>query len=131
MKWTDACDFSMLMSGEDRQSVESPFRIEPAAPGEPIGDVVAAIAAASAALGSKLAPRTAASLAALVRLMNCSYSNLIEGHHTRPRDIERALAQDLDADDDWRALQLEARAHVRVQGEIDGCGSVTARAHTS
>ena len=24
--------------------------------------------------------------------MNCYYSNLIEGHNTRPRDIERALA---------------------------------------
>ena len=25
-------------------------------------------------------------------MKNCYYSNLIEGHNTRPRDIERALA---------------------------------------
>jgi Fic family protein len=102
--------------------VETPFRIEPTAlesPGELISDVVAEIAAASAALGTRLAPRTAASLAALVRVMNCYYSNLIEGHNTRLRDIERALAEDLDADDHQRALQLEARAHIRVQEQID------------
>ena len=51
--------------------------------------------------------------------MNCYYSNLIEGHNTRPRDIERALAGDLDADARRRDLQLEAFAHVRVQKHID------------
>ena len=51
--------------------------------------------------------------------MNTYYSNLIEGHDTRPRDIERALAGQLDPDSGRRDLQLEARAHVRVQAEID------------
>ena len=51
--------------------------------------------------------------------MNTYYSNLIEGHDTRPRDIERALAHELDADQSRRDLQLEAVAHVRVQAEID------------
>jgi hypothetical protein len=40
-----------------------------------------------------LHPRTAAHLADLVRIMNTGYSNLIEGHDTRPRDIERALTR--------------------------------------
>lgn len=71
-------------------------------------DVAAELAAASAVLGAKLHPTTAANLAALVRIMNTYYSNLIEGHDTRPRDIERALAGELDADQGRRNLQLEA-----------------------
>ena len=84
-----------------------------------LSDVTAEIAAASAALGVALHPRTAAQLADLVRIMNTYYSNLIEGHNTRPRDIARALSGDLDADEERRNLQLEAAAHVRVQREID------------
>jgi Fic family protein len=51
--------------------------------------------------------------------MNCYYSNLIEGHDTRPRDIERAMIGDLDQNDERRNLQREAVAHIRVQAEID------------
>jgi Fic family protein len=102
--------------------IESPSRIEPARleePSEAIADAVAEIASAAAALGRALQPRTAASLTSLVRVMNTYYSNLIEGHNTRPRDIERALAGDLDRDEERRNLQREAAAHVRVQSEID------------
>ncbi|MGC2409228.1 MAG: Fic family protein [Methyloceanibacter sp.] len=86
---------------------------------EAIADVVAELAAASATLGSALNPRTAGNLAELVRIMNTYYSNLIEGHHTRPKDIERALAGEFDQDERRRNLQIEAAAHVRVQTEID------------
>jgi len=102
--------------------LESVQRIEPARleePGEAIGDVVAELSAAAATLGRALHPRTAASLADLVRIMNAYYSNLIEGHDTRPRDIERALAGELDQDVARRNLQLEATAHVRVQAALD------------
>jgi Fic family protein len=44
---------------------------------------------------------------------------LIEGNVTRPRDIERALAEELDEDRRTRDLQREAAAHVRVQRDID------------
>jgi Fic family protein len=102
--------------------IESVNRIEPVrleeAP-EAIADVVASLSAAGAVLGAALHPTTAANLAALVRIMNTYYSNLIEGHDTRPRDIERALAGNLDQDEGQRNLQLEAAAHVRVQAEID------------
>ncbi len=37
-------------------------------------------------------PRTAERLAAVVRIMHIYYSNLLEAHDTRPREIERALA---------------------------------------
>ena len=46
----------------------------------------------SGALERALHPRTAAQLADAVRVMNCCYSNLIEGHNTRPCEIEQALA---------------------------------------
>lgn len=55
--------------------------------------------------------------------MNTYYSNLIEGHNTRPRDIERALSGDFDSDSNRRNFQLEAKAHVRVQAEIDRMAS--------
>ncbi|RYD29377.1 MAG: hypothetical protein EOP87_18495, partial [Verrucomicrobiaceae bacterium] len=51
-------------------------------------------------------------LARLVRGMNSYYSNLIEGHKTLPRDIERALADDFsNRPEDRRNQQLTA-AHV-------------------
>jgi Fic family protein len=103
-------------------TVESTQRIEPARleePGEAIQDVVAELSAVTATLGKALHPRTAANLASLVRIMNAYYSNLIEGHNTRPRDIERALAGQLDTDEARRNLQLEATAHIRVQAEVD------------
>jgi Fic family protein len=102
--------------------IETVDRIEPTllseAPSE-ITDVVAELSAKAAILGSALHPQAASNLADLVRIMNTYYSNLIEGHHTRPRDIERALSGELDQDDERRNLQLEAKAHVRVQAEID------------
>ena len=101
---------------------KSAQRIEPARLEEVpelISDVVAELAAASAKLGHGLNPRTAANLAGLVRIMNSYYSNLIEGHNTRPTDIERALAGKLDSDRERRNLQIEAAAHVRVQAEVD------------
>jgi Fic family protein len=102
--------------------LETPQRIEPARldeTPEAISDVVAELAAATAKLGAALDPHTAANLAALVRVMNSYYSNLIEGHVTRPKDIVRALEGKLDKDNERRNLQIEAAAHVRVQTEID------------
>ena len=103
-------------------NVEMPGRIEPArlenVP-EAIANLVAELSAASAILGATLHPTTAANLASVVRIMNTYYSNLLEGHDTRPRDIERALAGNFDNDGERRNLQLEARAHVRVQAAVD------------
>jgi len=102
--------------------IESVSRIEPArleSIPESIADMIADISAQGALLGRALHPTTATNLAALIRIMNSYYSNLIEGHDTRPKDIERALANELDPDQQRRNLQLEAKAHVRVQAEID------------
>jgi Fic family protein len=101
---------------------ETPRRIEPARleeTSEALNDVLAELSSASAALGNNLHPRTAENLAALVRIMNTHYSNLIEGHNTRPKDIERALAGEFENNRERRNLQIEAAAHVRLQAEID------------
>ncbi len=72
-----------------------------------------------------------ASLADLVRAMNCYYSNLIEGHDTHPVDIERALKNDFSKDARKRALQLEAKAHIAVQKWVDDGGLIRGRAVSS
>lgn len=43
------------------------------------------------ALAGQIHPIVTESVGNLVRSMNCYYSNLIEGHDTHPRDIDRAL----------------------------------------
>lgn len=57
-----------------------------------LADIAIELQRAADNLGRGLHPESAAELADLVRVMNSYYSNLIEGHNTRPRDIERALA---------------------------------------
>lgn len=102
--------------------IETPSRIEPCLleqMGTELVDLIAELSAASERLGHRLHPRTAANLAELVRVMNCFYSNLIEGHNTTPREIERALAGDLAEEEGRRNLQIEAAAHIRLQREID------------
>ncbi len=109
------------MIGQNSQ-VESPSRIEPFTLRTASNDILALtmkLSAEAALLGNALHPKTAAHLAQAVRLTNCYYSNMIEGHNTRPREIERAVNGDFANDPERRNLQVEARAHVRVQAEID------------
>ena len=47
-------------------------------------------------------------VAGLVREMNCYYSNLIEGHKTIPRDIERALKRDFSHDQTQHDNRVQA-----------------------
>ncbi len=54
-------------------------------------------------------------IAVLVREMNCYYSNLIEGHKTLPRDIERAQRADFDRDRKQKENQLLAIAHIQTE----------------
>lgn len=102
--------------------LETPSRIEPCffedAIPRPIADLATDIHSAASELGKSLHPDSAAELADFVRVMNCYYSNLIEGHDTRPKDIEMALAGMI-VDEETRPLALEARAHVLVHRQID------------
>jgi len=95
-----------------------------------VSDLAVELAAASAGFRRSLPPGVMNALAELVRAMNCSYSNLIEGHDTHQVDIERALRNDYSADLKKRNLQLEAKAHVTVQGWIDR-GGLAGRAVTT
>ncbi len=54
-------------------------------------------------------------LAPLLRSMNSYYSNKIEGQHTRPADIQRALAQQFDADATQARKQRLALAHIEAE----------------
>ena len=93
-------------------------------------DVALELAQKSTGFRRSLPESLLASLADLVRAMNCYYSNLIEGHDTHPVDIERALKNEYSKDARKRDLQLEAKAHITVQKWIDR-GGLRARAATS
>lgn len=96
--------------------------MEPMVPEEAVhaleDDVVPLIAEANQ-LAGRVHPILRDAIGDLVRSMNCYYSNLIEGHDTHPRDIDRALANDFSAEPKKRELQKEAVAHIHVQQLID------------
>ncbi len=63
--------------------------------GEPgLEDIALDLTAQAHALAARVHPLVQAAIGDLVRSMNCYYSNLIEGHNTHPRDIDRALKRD-------------------------------------
>ena len=96
--------------------------MEPMVPGEEVRsleDDVVSLVAESNQLAGRVHPVLQRSIGELVRSMNCYYSNLIEGHDTHPRDIDRALADDFSTEPRRRDLQKEAVAHIHVQRLID------------
>lgn len=99
--------------------------MEPMVPEEAskaLEDEVVTLIAEANQLAGRVHPVLRESMGDLVRSMNCYYSNLIEGHDTHPRDIDRALANDFSAEPERRELQQEAVAHIYVQKLIDtGC----------
>jgi len=84
-----------------------------------LADLVLELSSYANKLAGKIPERVQDGVGDLVRSMNCYYSNLIEGHDTRPRDIERALKEDYSRNAQRRVLQKEARAHIVVQRMID------------
>ena len=98
------------------------FTMEPMLPSDPeseLADAALELVAKSSALAGQVHGRVRNAIGDLVRSMNCYYSNLIEGHDTHPRDIERALADRYSKEPRRRELQLEARAHIDLQRAID------------
>jgi Fic family protein len=67
-------------------------------------------------LDAKYAPKTAQSLGAIVRIMNCYYSNLIEGHKTSLIDLEIAREEK----DNVKVLSL-SKAHLHAQEVLSHC----------
>src|ERR1700689_272935 len=102
--------------------IETPTLMEPMLPEEGskrLEDLATVLVGKASSLASSLRPEVRASVGDLVRSMNCYYSNLIEGHNTHPRDIDRAMKADYSTDTKRRELQLEARAHIEVQRMLD------------
>jgi Fic family protein len=86
--------------------------------GKSSGLALALIRGAERLRGS-LHPITRGLVADLVRSMNSYYSNLIEGHRTRPRDIEAAIRKDFSTNRTQRSLQIQHIAHMEVQAEME------------
>jgi len=82
-------------------------------------DVAFDLTSKASSLAGQVNPIVAMAIGNLVRSMNCYYSNLIEGHDTHPRDIDRALHRNFSTQLQKRAFQLEAVAHIEVQKAID------------
>ncbi|SKB15045.1 Filamentation induced by cAMP protein Fic [Planktothrix sp. PCC 11201] len=101
------------------ESVDLMEPMLPAVGNQLLDDLATELIALSRALNAQVTPSVALSMGELVRSMNCYYSNLIEGHNTHPRDIDRALANDFSQEPKKRSLQLEAKAHIEVQRMID------------
>ncbi len=78
------------------------------------------VAARALSLKRMVHPVTEARLAQLLRSVNSYYSNRIEGQHTHPLDIERALAKDFSSEPDKARRQRVAVAHIEAQRAIEG-----------
>jgi Fic family protein len=101
---------------------DSVSQMEPLFPSkraEQLADLSVELVRKSAALGGYFRSHTREALVALLRQMNSYYSNLIEGHHTNPIDIERAMQHEYLDEPAKRALQLESKAHNEVQQLIE------------
>jgi Fic family protein len=87
--------------------------------GPNLSELVIEVIRKSSALSSTFHPLTRQGVVELVRSMNSYYSNQIEGHHTHPADIEKALAKDYSHEPAKRAMQMESASHIEVQRLIE------------
>lgn len=101
------------------EAYRHPAAMEPLLPKERnarLSELTAEILKASGRLtGQVHSPHVLQRVAGLVREMNSYYSNLIEGHKTTPRDIERAMRQDFSHDATQRDNQQLSLAHIAVE----------------
>lgn len=98
---------------------DAPHQFEPLMPEErvlaPLLERASDVTRAATALEAASGKAAQLELRALLRSMNSYYTNRIEGEHTRPSDIERALAQDFSADAGLARKQRLAVAHIRTE----------------
>ena len=101
---------------------DHPSDMEPLLPGDGDGKLstlALALIRGAERLRASLHPITRRSVVDLVRSMSSYYSNLIEGHRTRPRDIDAAIRKEFSADPAQRLLQIQHLAHMEVQAEME------------
>ena len=107
---------------------DSISHFEPLMPAEavigPLLEHASDLTRAATALGTASGQAAQRELRALLRSMNSYYSNRIEGEHTRPSDIERALQNDFSGNADLARKQRLAVAHIHAEAsceaELDG-----------
>ena len=87
-----------------------------------LSELVFELTRQSTGLSCSLPKCIKSSIIDLTRNMNSYYSNLIEGNDTHPIDIERVLNKQIEGDAQRVRLQIEAKAHVKVQKWIDEVG---------
>jgi Fic family protein len=101
------------------QHYDAPHQFEPLMPADgalaPLLERASDLARAAAAFGAASGQPAQPELLTLLRSMNSYYTNRIEGEHTRPSDIERALQQDFSANADLARKQRLAVAHIRTE----------------
>ena len=115
------------MNSQTITQYDSPHQFEPLMPAEPflapLLEKAGDLTRKATALGSASGRAAQSELRKLLRSMNSYYTNRIEGEHTRPSDIERALQQDFSANADLARKQRLAVAHIRAEtlcgNEID------------
>ncbi len=98
---------------------DAPHQFEPLLPADSVlGSLLersSDLSRAATALGNTAGQTAQLELRKLLRSMNSYYTNRIEGEHTRPSDIERALQQDFSAQADLARKQRLAVAHIRTE----------------
>ena len=98
-----------------------PREMEPLFPSqnEELIDLAMTVHRKAAELGGSLHKITGRAVAGLLRHINSYYSNLIEGHHVHPADVERAARKEYDEDPQKRDLQKLSLAHIEIQKRIE------------
>jgi len=84
-----------------------------------LAELALRVYADAAELAGMVHPITRKEIARLLRHINSYYSNRIEGEHTTPADIERAVKKEYSADENRKRLQLLSVAHIEVQKLIE------------
>jgi len=100
---------------------DHPRHMEPMFPKESPGliNLAMEVFRKSASLDDLLHPVTRKEVTRLLRHINSYYSNRIEGEHTSPADIERAVKKDYSKNEKKKRLQKLNVAHIEVQDLID------------
>lgn len=110
----------MIAKSQKLELYDHPAQMEPLLPAEhvlaPLLEQAHDLQRDALKLSGSSAP---AELRVLLRSMNSYYSNRIEGQHTLPIDIERALHNDYSQDDDKARRQRLALAHMETEAAIE------------
>jgi len=107
------------MKAQKIKHYDAPHQFEPLLPEErvmePLLERASDLTRAATALGASAAAPAQRELRVLLRSMNSYYTNRIEGEHTRPGDIDRALQNDFSSNTDLARKQRLAVAHIRAE----------------